>query len=245
MDVSDPRLESLEPRTLLSSAVVRDKKLTIRGDTDTPNNITVSLDAKKKNVLVDINGTAFSFKKDNVEHVNIVGGNQDDTILIDETTVQFGIPTRVFGEAGNDTITTGKERDEIFGDDGNDTINSGKGDDTIIGGNGDDVITTGGAFKLIFAGAGNDTITTGNGRGYIFGEDGNDSITTAGDEFEILGNAGNDTLTGHGRDTLWGGGGADVLSGGEESHPGEVPGIFKIMELLRPTRPTKINGQPV
>lgn len=240
-----PRLERLEPRTLLSSAVLRDMRLIVRGDPTSPNDITVSLDAGKKHVLVDLNGTPFSFKKDDVEHVVLIGGSGDDTLRIDETLVDFGIPTRFFGEAGNDTLIGGKERDSFFGDDGNDTIISGRGDDTIVGGNGDDTIIAGGAFKLIFAGPGNDTITTGDGLGYIFGEDGDDSITTNGDRFEILGNAGNDTLTGHGHDTLWGGGGADVLHGGAESHPGEVTGVGRIMRILRPIRPTAVNGQPV
>ena len=46
------RLEPLESRTLLSSAVLHDKRLIVRGDLATPNDITVSLAATKKHVAI-------------------------------------------------------------------------------------------------------------------------------------------------------------------------------------------------
>jgi Ca2+-binding RTX toxin-like protein len=232
-----PRLETLEPRTLLSSAKLNDNKLVIRGDANSPNDITISLDKGKNKVLVDLNGTPFTFKKDDVERVTIVGGDLADTLKVDESVVKFSINTRILGNGGDDTIIGGKERDQIFGDDGNDTITTGNGDDTIVGGNGDDTIICGNSQKLIYGGTGDDIITAGTGQGYIFGEDGNDTITTGDARFEILGGAGNDTLNGHGRDTLWGGDGADVVSGGVEDHDGDPPGAAKILHDLRPERP--------
>jgi Ca2+-binding RTX toxin-like protein len=237
MDDGDPRIESLEARVLLSSATLSDKKLVVRGDMDAPNTITLSLDKGKNKVMVDLNGTMYTFKKDDVDRVTVVGGNLADTLQVDETVVKFSIYTRWLGNAGDDTIIGGKERDLIYGDDGNDTIMTGNGDDTVVGGNGDDTIIAGNSQKLIYGGPGDDIISAGTGQGYIFGEDGNDTITTGDARFEILGDAGNDTINGHGRDTLWGGDGADVLSGGSEDHDGDPDGAAKILHELRPERP--------
>jgi Ca2+-binding RTX toxin-like protein len=237
MEAGDPRIESLEPRVLLSSAVLKDKKLTVRGDANSPNTITLSLDKGKNKVMVDLNGTMYTFKKDNVDRITVVGGNLADLLQVDQTVVKFSIYTRWLGNGGDDTIIAGKEHDLIFGDDGNDTIYSGDGTDTIVGGNGNDTIICGNGQKVIFGGPGDDIITAGTGQGYIFGEDGNDTITTGDARFEVFGNAGNDTLNGHGRDTLWGGPGADVLSGGTEDHEGDPPQVSKIMHELRPKRP--------
>jgi Ca2+-binding RTX toxin-like protein len=233
----DNRIERLENRLLLSSAVVKDKKLTVRGDMNAPNTIIVSLDKGKNNVLVDLNGTMFTFKKDNVERVTLVGGDLADTLEVDQSVVKFSIFTRFLGNGGDDTLIGGKERDLMYGDDGNDTIISGDGTDTIVGGNGNDTIIAGNGQKVIYGGPGDDIISAGTGQGYIFGEDGNDTITTGDARFEIFGNAGNDTINGHGRDTLWGGDGADVLSGGSERHDGDPPQVSKIMHELRPERP--------
>jgi Ca2+-binding RTX toxin-like protein len=231
-------LETLEDRTLLSSAINKDKHLVIRGDNGASNVCVIALDSAKKFLFVNLNGTEFKFKKDNVDLIDYVGGDGPDFFQVDQTQAKLGIKVRFQGNAGNDTFIGGNEKDEVFGDDGNDTLMTGNGDDTVEGGAGDDLIICGNDAKLIFGDAGNDTITTGNGRGYIFGGDGNDVITTGGDHFEILGNDGNDTLTGHGRDTLWGGGGIDVLKGGVEQHGGEIDRINKLIEVLTPERPS-------
>jgi Ca2+-binding RTX toxin-like protein len=230
-------LEPLEERTLLSSAVNHDDHLVIRGDKAASNVCVIALDSAKKKLFVNLNGTEFTFKKDNVHLIDYVGGDANDFCQVDETQAKLKIHTRFQGNAGDDTFLGGKERDDAFGDAGDDTLSTGNGDDTIDGGTGDDTIICANSAKVIFVGDGNDTVTTGNGRGYIFGGDGNDTITTAGERFVILGNAGDDTLTGRDRDTLWGGGGADVLSGGTERHSGEIDRITKLMQVLKPSRP--------
>jgi Ca2+-binding RTX toxin-like protein len=237
MQIPASRLEPLEVRTLLSSAVNHENHLVIRGDNGASNVCVIALDSAKKFLFVNLNGTEFKFKKENVHLIDYVGGDGDDFFQVDETQAKLSIHTRFQGNAGDDTFLGGKERDDVFGDDGDDTLSTGNGDDTIEGGTGDDTIICGSSAKVIFAGDGNDTVTTGNGRGYIFGGDGNDTITTAGERFEILGNAGDDTLSGRDRDTLWGGGGADVLSGGTEHHSGEIDRLTKLMQVLKPTRP--------
>jgi Ca2+-binding RTX toxin-like protein len=219
---------------LRSSAVLKGKHLLVRGDLNSPNDIIISLDAAKQNVLVNLNGTPFSFKKDNVDRVSLVGGDGNDTLRVDESAAKFKIPTTFLESAGDNLLIGGSEKDRIFGGNGKDTIISGNGDDTIVAGNGGDTIVAGNDLKLIFGGAGNDTITAGNGQGYIFAGGGKDRIT-AGGRFEIVGGPGDDTIIGNGRDTLWGGGGkADVLSGGVERHAGRLRRLSKILKLLRP-----------
>jgi Ca2+-binding RTX toxin-like protein len=229
-------VEPLEGRLLLSSVVLKDKHLTVRGDLAAPNDIVVRLDPTRKLVQVVLNGSTYAYKKGQVTRVVLVGGNADDTLRVDATAGKLGIPVTFVDGNGNDLLVGGNESDRMFAGNGNDTIVSGNGDDSIVAGSGNDQIAAGNAFKLIYAGNGNDTVTAGNGDGYIFGEGGDDLIQ-AGGNFEICGQGGNDTLSGHGRDTLWGGGGNDVLRGGDERHPGELPGIAKIQAILRPSPP--------
>src|SRR5438270_6132915 len=105
----NPVIEPLEPRLLLSSAVIHDKKLIVRGDLASPNTITVSLDVTKTLILVDLNGTPLSFHKSKVERVQIIGGDLNDTLAVDESIVKFTIATLFLGRAGDDTIIGGTE----------------------------------------------------------------------------------------------------------------------------------------
>jgi Ca2+-binding RTX toxin-like protein len=232
-------VEPLERRVLRSSAVLKGKHLIVRGDLNSPNDIIISLDAAKKNVLVNLNGTQLSFQKVRVDRVTLIGGDGNDTLRVDESAAKFKIPTTFLEETGDNLLIGGSEKDRMFGGNGKDTLISGNGDDTIVAGNAGATIVAGNDQKLIFGGAGDDTITAGNGRGYIFGGGGNDRITTAGGRFEIVGGTGDDTIIGgSGRDTLWGGGGADVLRGAAaERHSGKLPGEAKIMKLLTTLRP--------
>jgi Ca2+-binding RTX toxin-like protein len=239
-----PAVEPLERRVLLSSAVpsgsavLKGQRLIVRGDPNLPNDIVVSLDAAKKNVLVNLNGTQLSFDKDKVDRVTLVGGDGNDTLRVDESAAKFKIPTTFLEDAGDNLLVGGSEKDRMFGGNGRDTIISGNGDDTIVAGNAGDTIVAGNDLKLIFGGAGDDMISAGNGRGYIFGGGGNDRITTAGGRFEIVGGTGDDTIIGgNGRDTLWGGGGVDVLHGAAERHFRKLPAAAKIIAQLKASRP--------
>lgn len=129
-----------------------------------------------------------------------------------------------YGLGGNDTITGGKDSDQILGDDGNDSldggdasdyIDGGLGADTIIGGLGNDILDGSYGFDSILGGDGDDniqgnfgadTLLGGNGIDTLFGFSGNDSI---------IGGAGNDTIFGMGdNDYANGGAGADAVLGG-------------------------------
>ncbi|URK87373.1 hypothetical protein LP421_28320 [Rhizobium sp. RCAM05350] len=76
---------------------------------------------------------------------SITGSNGNDTVDVSAATVAF----TVYGNEGNDTITTGAT---------NDTIDGGEGDDTINGGDGKDQIYGGGGINILNGGAGDDVI---------------------------------------------------------------------------------------
>lgn len=231
-------IERLEARTLLSSVKLLDKNvLQVVGNLAHSNVISIGYSKHQKFIVVVLNGVGFDFDPSNVDSIRVFTGRGADKVSVVEGRGDFNKDIRCELGAGNDTFSGGHENDVVFGDDGNDVISLGEGDDAAVGGNGNDRIIGGDASKIIYGGAGDDVIAVGNGHGYIFGGDGNDAILTNGENYEILGDSGNDTLTGHGNDTLWGGGGGftDVLRGGTEQNRGEVPGVNSIMKQLMPT----------
>ena len=64
----------------------------------------------------------------------------------------FEKPQFVFGEAGDDTITTGKGTDIVIGGDGNDILSSGSGIDLLFGGLGADRLTGNDGNDVLVAG---------------------------------------------------------------------------------------------
>ena len=95
------------------------------------------------------------------------------------------------------------------------TVNGTGRDDVISTGNGDSIVNAGGGADLITCGNGNDTVNAGNGRAAV-GMD----ITAADDT--VFGGGGNDLLRGEGSpdptklgDILIGGAGDDTLIGGQ------------------------------
>jgi Ca2+-binding RTX toxin-like protein len=231
-------IERLEDRKLLSSVVLQGRRLTVIGDQAIANNISVAFDSADKNIILNVNGVQYGYGLHSVSIINLVGGAGNDFLHVDESVNRFTIRTQFFPGEGNNTVVGGYERDKIIcGGAGNDTIYTGGGDDQIIGGSGNDTIFAGSGLKLIFGAKGNNTITTVKGRGYIFGGQGNNIISSTGDNYEIFGGPNADTLTGGGRDTLWGQGGHDVLTGGTERHYGSFKGLANVRRRLYPDIP--------
>jgi len=109
----------------------------------------------------------------------------------------------VRGGAGDDIITAGPAS-MVFGDDGNDTITTSG--DAAEGGAGNDVINGGDGGQILRGDGGNDTIRGGKGDDLLYGGKGNDIL---------YGNSGFDQLWGNsGDDELYGGPDTDTLSGG-------------------------------
>ena len=84
--------------------------------------------------------------------------------------------------AGDDTIVTGHQDDNIGAFAGNDIVLAGGGDDSIFGGAGDDMLFGENGDDTVYGGSGDDTVVfnpdQGNDR--IFGGSGNDTVVTHG-----------------------------------------------------------------
>jgi Ca2+-binding RTX toxin-like protein len=82
------------------------------------------------------------------------------------------------GMGGDDLIQTGLDgsttKSVVFGDDGNDTISTGQADDNIDGGNGDDSITCGDGNDTASGDDGNDTVLGDGKKDFIVGGTGAD-----------------------------------------------------------------------
>lgn len=84
--------------------------------------------------------------------------------------------------AGDDTIVTGHQDDNIGAFAGNDIVLAGGGDDDIFGGAGDDNLFGENGDDTVYGGTGDDTIVfnPGQGNDRIFGGAGNDTVVTHG-----------------------------------------------------------------
>ena len=131
-----------------------------------------------------------------------------------DTITAFASNDAVFGGEGNDTISGGSENDRLFGEDGNDTINGESERDRIFGGAGDDIIDGGSENDRLFGDEGNDVLIGGSERDALFGGVGMDILAGGSGRDRLFGNEERDILIGDmGDDFLGGGAGDDVLMG--------------------------------
>ncbi|KOV91916.1 calcium-binding protein [Streptomyces sp. NRRL B-3648] len=115
------------------------------------------------------------------------------------------------GDAGDDTLTVGKEG-LAWGGDGNDTVHASGGDNIVRGGRGDDVLRGGAGSQDLAGDDGDDTVHGGSGADTLNGGKGDDRLYGDGGDDRLYGNSGDDRLYGGaGRDTLSGGPGRDVV----------------------------------
>lgn len=140
--------------------------------------------------------------------------------------ISGGIPTvantdliRGFGNAGNDVITLDEANGplpaaRLFGGAGNDTLTGGSGNDDLRGDAGNDILSGRGGNDSLLGGAGNDTLTGGSGDDILTGGAGNDFVDgDQGTDVGILG-AGDDVFQwdpGDGSDRVEGGSGFDEM----------------------------------
>lgn len=172
------------------------------------------------NVVVRENGVDTTYDSDLFTSIVVNGGTGNDYIRVKNST----IPITVFGNAGNDTITTAEGNDYVEGGLGNDLINLGDGDDygngvdetdTLYGGNGNDTLTGGPGRNLMYGEDGDDLLGGGNRPDTMYGGPGNDRMLGRQHGDALLGEDGNDTLNGGvGNDGIVGGDGDDSLIGG-------------------------------
>lgn len=140
--------------------------LLVGGEVQTANTIKVALSTDAKTINVTLNGKNKSFLAVDVADVLVAGGQKNDQITVFLGATKLKHPARVLGLDGNDTITTGKERDLIFAGKGNDSVTSGAGDDVVIAGPGKDVIHTGDGADVLF-GDKDDLLDGGAGKNEI------------------------------------------------------------------------------
>lgn len=124
-----------------------------------------------------------------------VNGNSDgDTFTI---TADPGIPFKLNGRAGVDTVDGGPGDELILGGPGGDTINSDAGEDVINAGDGIDIANGEGDNDIVRGGRDGDALTGGPGVDTLRGGPGDDGLNTADGTPNDLadGDLGTDTCT--------------------------------------------------
>ena len=122
---------------------------------------------------------------DNIENIVLRGGESANVLDVSGYSgrmvngVSQSYIARLYGRAGNDTLTGSMFDDFLFGEEGDDVIVGNDGDDRISGGDG------------------NDHITGSGGEDTMIGLAGNDKFFGGGDNDLILGCSGDDTLRGN------------------------------------------------
>ncbi len=218
-------IEKLENRCLLSSVSIANGVLTVQGNANTANKLSVEWAPAVHQVVAVANEKTQFIPAANVKSTRVIGGALADQVWINPantfpSTIQTGAGNdKISGGGGADTIDAGPGDDFVHGSVGDDIIKGGDGNDYLFGDTGNDRIDGGVGNDHISGGAGNDTMFGGDGVDQLNGDDGNDSIDAgAGDDY-LSGGNGNDNLYG-GADNDWlqGDAGADVYDGGTGSN---------------------------
>jgi Ca2+-binding RTX toxin-like protein len=152
--------------------------LTVVGD-NADNPVTLSRDAAGR-ILVNGGNVPVAGGTPTVANtlaIQVFGNGGDDVITVDES--NGALPAvKLFGGAGNDTLTGGSSGDQLFGQAGNDTLNGKGGNDLLFGGDGNDVLTGGSGDDQLFGEAGNDRFVwnPGDGSDIVDGGTGTDTV---------------------------------------------------------------------
>lgn len=163
-------------------------------------------------LAVEVNGKAFQFEMADAQALTVRAGAGDDVI---DVAADVKVNLIVYGEAGDDTITTGAGNDVVFGGDGNDTLRTGAGRDYVEGGNGDDTIDAGSGNDVVYGGDGNDVLVGGAGDDYLEGGNGDDLLRGGAGNDMLSGGNGNDRIeSGSGSDRVYAGAGEDTIVNG-------------------------------
>lgn len=176
-------LETLEDRNLFSSVTLDGHILSLIGNADTRNQLHVELSpdgSMVRGVANDVRGKWVD--RSAVKTINIVGGDEADTISVHPTLkARVRVDARggsdhISTAAGNDTIgaaggddfvDAGTGHDRIHGEDGHDTLLGRGGNDTLVGGVGNDSLIGGGGHDRVFTGSGADYASGGTGQDII------------------------------------------------------------------------------
>src|SRR5437867_598901 len=154
-------VEMLEQRRLLSYSIeVNGATMEITGSVN-GDTISVSMSAGSIYVTDIVAGTSSGYNPNPISLIKIVAGAGADSIFInknDAASTAIVDPCLIYGDAGNDTIDSGKYADTIYGGFGSDTVNPQSDADTdrFYGGADSDVLNAGhsgsdwwGEFELV------------------------------------------------------------------------------------------------
>jgi Ca2+-binding RTX toxin-like protein len=135
--------------------------------------LTIVGDDLDNTIFVSRDGTGTIFVSNGAVTMPITGGV---ATILNTTLIQ------VFGRRGNDQITIdqsiGLIPTQLFGEDGDDTLTGGQGNDVLFGGPGNDVLIGGRGNDLLFGDSGDDTFVwnPGDGSDVVEGQDGSDTL---------------------------------------------------------------------
>lgn len=202
----------LEQRQLLAAVAFNNGVLSINGTPDA-DQATLTLLGSGSTVRVAASGADIQdFPRSQINEVVFIGLGGDD--FFNNNT---NIPSRAFGQNGDDTLLGGSANDILIGGAGGDQLQGNAGDDVIRGSNGGsqpDVITGNAGNDRLFGGTGTNTINGGDGDDVIFGGSGDDEIDAGAGNDEIFTGAGNNFVqSGSGDDLVIGGTGIDTVFG--------------------------------
>ena len=159
----------------------------------TPDGFNVSNTSFQLLVQVDGQSGQFNFQSNGSLFFNYIDPATDADYLGVTSSGKpiFILPARgvgydIYGNVGNDNISSGAGKDYVNGGDGNDTINGDAGNDTLMGADGNDALNGGTGDDSLNGGAGIDTLTGG---------DGNDTLVGGGDADVLDGGNGTDTAS--------------------------------------------------
>ena len=124
----------------MSTVGVNDGVLTIVGNLDTGNRVTVKATARGRLISAIVNGKRRSFSRLGLAGLDIIGGSARDVITV---AANVKLATTIDGAGGNDAITGGSAGDTLRGGLGNDTLRGGAGDDYLDGGDGTNALIGG------------------------------------------------------------------------------------------------------
>jgi len=103
------------------------------------------------------------------------GNEGDDTLDGSGATANISL----YGQGGNDILSSGTGADRLYGGDGSDTLTASSGSDRLYGNDGDDILIAGDGADRLYAGAGDDQLSGGLGTDifYFYGDAGANVIS--------------------------------------------------------------------
>ena len=221
-----PMVQNLEGRVLMSSVTLTNGVLTLTGNSNTGNSLTVDL-GPSGTLYVNVDGQVLKPAASSVKSISITGGSGNDLVYINPaiklsaTINTFNGNDIIKAVGGNNTITVGDGNNLIYssGD-----IHAGNGNDTVWASSANATIVAGNGKDLLVAGPGNDSLTVGTGASALVGGAGKDTFVAGSSSTVVFSKKPGDSVTiGSSIPTL--GSSATSSSGSTSTNTPPTPGI--------------------